>query len=214
MRIRLFFDVDGVLLDSFDKKGNFLWTKTIEDDLNIDLKAFEKHFFKKYFLDVITGKIDGKEALIKSNLENNYTDNIELLAEYWLSKDSLRRHMVFHTIKKIKKYNPDVRVYLATHQGKYRAKYLWENLKFKDYFDGMFTSSNLGALKDNPFFFKLIEKELKKHEEEHYILFDDTEENIKAAKIAGWHAYHVDKTIDIIRNPIISILSQKQQEAA
>lgn len=57
-----------------------------------------------------------------------------------------------------------------------------------------FVSSQVGHRKPGPRFFAVIERELSLESDQLLLVGDDLENDYRAARAAGWHAYHVDRT--------------------
>ena len=58
----IIFDVDGVLVNVFDDKGEFTWCKDIDKELGLSMEQINK-FFAKYWNQVVVGKLDTLKAL-------------------------------------------------------------------------------------------------------------------------------------------------------
>ena len=86
-----------------------------------------------------------------------------------------------------------IRVCLATNQQSYRADFMTNDLNYATFFDELFFSCQLGALKPDQRFFYLIQERLGVDPSE--ILFiDDQLKNVEAAQSLGMVAevYHYD----------------------
>lgn len=94
-------------------------------------------------------------------------------------------------IKKLKEQS--IRCFLATDQDKNRAKYLLNDMGFKDIFDKHFISYFIGYRKCCDEFWIYVLKELKKEFKEitadQIVYFDDIQNNIDTAKKLGIKAF-------------------------
>ena len=80
-----------------------------------------------------------------------------------------------------------IKVYLATDQEKYRTKYMRE-VMFPDQLDGMFVSCELGYLKKQPEYFRLVLDKLPGIDPKDVLFFDDSQDKIDSARAAGINA--------------------------
>jgi putative hydrolase of the HAD superfamily len=195
----IFFDVDGVLIKGYSATAGerLRWDAHLQRDLGIDPDVMKSVFFDRLFESVILGRKDLLKALADVLPEMGFEGLPQTLVDYWLEKDSVVNEETFDVIRQIKE-KPGARLFLATHQEKYRANHLWHTLGFKDHFEEIFFSGRMGVKKTDPEFFNLIEKELCLDEAE-CLLIDDNEAVCEAARNAGWKTI-LFKTVDDIRH--------------
>jgi putative hydrolase of the HAD superfamily len=198
--MHIFFDVDGVLLKGFP---DFLEARRWEKDLGIE-QGLSKHFFGLHWIDILKGKKDLKETLRECLPAIGFKGEPEQIIDAWFQCDSFINNELMQYIPKLK-FQENLKLYIATDQEHNRAKYLWENLGFRDTFDGIYYSAQLGARKKNPIFFQKINEELKLSDET-VVFFDDCHENIKTACMQGWEGYHYQKLSDFLENKHIEKL--------
>ncbi|MCB9965340.1 MAG: HAD-IA family hydrolase [Rhodospirillales bacterium] len=202
--LTIFFDLDGVLIDGFhsDPARRVRWDTTLKEDLGIDPDDLVSVFFQGSFLDVIVGKRDCLESLneILPDISDGSV-SAETLLEYWLRKDSKINTNVFDIIKKLSDH-PEVSLYIATNQEHYRARYLWEDLEFRNYFKDIYYSARLGCLKSNPAYFQAINQELGLTGQK-VLFFDDTRRNIEVAETEGWDGVVFQDVHDLAQHPDI-----------
>ena len=77
--------------------------------------------------------------------------------------------------------------YLGTNQERNRANYMKLEMGFLRLFDGVYASSDLGARKPNTDFYTRLQNEIKVSPEG-ILFWDDSLENVLAARDAGWNA--------------------------
>ncbi|MDB5478243.1 MAG: family hydrolase [Alphaproteobacteria bacterium] len=184
----IFFDVDGVLINGFSARSDHYrrrWDENLERDLGIVPQDMQNAFFERGFKDVILGKRDLLKALDDVLPEMHYRGMAQTLVDYWLKHDSEINTETMEIVKKLKA-RPGMRLFLATHQEKYRANHLWHELGFKEYFEEIYYSGRMGMSKTEHRFFDLIENELCLTERD-CLLIDDDPKVIEAATKAGWH---------------------------
>lgn len=206
----IFFDVDGVLINGFHSNPDLTnrWDKNIEADLGIRKEDLTEQFFKGPFMDVIIGQRDCLEALdeVLPEISGNVTS--QQLLDYWFQKDSVLNEDVMRTVRVLSE-SSHAELYIATNQEHYRAKYLWNDLGFKNYFKDIYYSARLGCFKENPDYFKQIIDE-QNLENRQVIFFDDTPKNIKVAQSYGWDGVVYNHIDDLNKHPVIeSILKER-----
>ena len=213
--MKIFFDVDGVLIDGWHAKPEFRrpWDATIEEDLGIDRTAFQEQFFgpcganRPVIHACIRGERDLKDALAATLPQVGYRGQVDTFMRYWFEKDSNINDTVMSSVKRLAGH-PDVELYLATGQEHYRAAYLWVELGFKDHFKDIFYSARLGHLKNAVEFYLAINRVLGIRPDERPLFFDDREESVTLARAAGWDACLFDTAADLLGHPrLMNLLS-------
>ena len=213
--MKIFFDVDGVLIDGWHAKPEFRrpWDATIEEDLGIDRDTFREKFFgpsganRAVIHACIRGERDLKEALAATLPGVGYAGPADAFMRYWFEKDSNINRDVMDAVKRLAR-NPDVELYLATGQEHYRAAYLWNELGFKEHFKDIFYSARLGHLKNALPFYLAINQALGIRSDERPLFFDDREDCVTLARAAGLDAYRFDTAADLLGHPgVIKLLS-------
>lgn len=190
----IIFDCDGVIFNSHDVDGKFLWSRNAKQDLGLDIIHFNK-IFSSSWLDVIKGKIETIEHLkLIFNDPYFYELNItpEIFIEYWLSNDHSINSEMLNLVKSIK-----FTCYLATNQERHRTKHILSSVG--KYFGDCFASYRIGYIKPEKEFYDYIQHALNLKSQE-LLLIDDTIENVEGAKQCGWHTYHYKNDIDHLKN--------------
>lgn len=186
----IIFDVDGVLFDSINSNGKFLWSSTVKEDLGLNSLHFQNIFSKNWNL-LATGKLSTIEYLdnvfsATLFLDLNLTSN--KFIEYWLAKDRFVNRQMINYVKTI-----EIPKYIATNQDSHRSKHI-KNL-VGQHFDEIFASYKIGHIKPEDQFYAYVEEQLKLSGDE--ILFiDDMVENVEAANRRGWLGYHYQNDFD------------------
>jgi putative hydrolase of the HAD superfamily len=80
-----------------------------------------------------------------------------------------------------------IEVHLATVQEHERARYLWDDLRFRDRFDGLHYAAQLGCSKPAAAFYKSIETRTGFQPSELFLI-DDRRVNVEGAIACGWRA--------------------------
>jgi len=185
--MKLFFDVDGVLIKGFSQNPllHYSWNETIDADLGIDREKLQKLFFQKRFDDVIIGKADLETEMAAFLSEINSTVKAKTVIAYWLEKDAIINEYVFDWIEN--SFLPKHNLYVATNQEKNRANYLWHGLKFCNVFSDIFYSADIGYSKNQPEFFLNVRNRTGFKPEE-CLIIDDSESVINTALACNWNA--------------------------
>ncbi len=183
----IFFDIDGVLIDGYHHNPKYrrMWSENIHHDLGITQDHLSQ-YFKIYFPDVIVGRADLHDTMTAHLTAAGHTIPTQTVIDYWLSHDAVINQKSWNMAAKWAA-QPNTTLYLATHQEKNRADYLWNKLNFKSTFKDMFYSGKMGLTKDNPAFFNAINDQLSIDlTQTRVIYWDDTPSCLASANAAGW----------------------------
>jgi HAD superfamily hydrolase (TIGR01509 family) len=190
----IIFDVDGVVFNSQDQSGSYIWLQSIEQDLGIT-KSHLQILFSPEWENVTKGQInliDYLKDVFSSTGFSRLNITPEKYIEYWLAKDNNLNHDMLELVKSLK-----VPSYLGTNQEFHRTRHIG-NLIGK-YFSGIFPSYKINYIKPDLEFFQYIENSLKLTPQE-LLLIDDCPKNIKGAKNKGWHVYHYKDNLNDLQN--------------
>jgi len=175
----ILFDADGVVITN---KFNF--SRQVERDYGIPLSKTIP-FFEGDFKPCMTGAADLKEELAKHVKDWGWKGTIDELLDYWFKCEHNISEKLVETIQKIRAKG--IKCYLATNQEKYRTTYLIEKMGFGNSFDGVFSSAHIGHKKPSEQYFTNIIDKLDLRPEE-IMFWDDSKENVDAAKKLGFDA--------------------------
>jgi putative hydrolase of the HAD superfamily len=175
-------DVDGVLLVHPDAAG---WSGHLERDLGVSADDLHRHFFDVHWGDIICGRANLRERLapVLEDIAPNVTCN--QLIDYWFSHDAHVNGDLLSELDVLR--SRGFKIHLATVQEHERARFLWENLKMRDHFDGLHYAADLGCAKPDLAFFQLIEQRARLLPNKIFFI-DDRIENVEGARKAGWSA--------------------------
>lgn len=180
----IIFDVDGVLMNSVDESGRFLWSKTAKQDLGLETTHF-KQIFSDEWTKATRGQIDTKDHLDRVFKELNIDITSNTFIDYWLSRDNHVDQDVLKFVDSLMHHN--ISLYIGTNQDKYRTTHIRK--VFPIHFKGIFSSSDIGFIKPEPGFYNHIEEALGLRPSD-ILLIDDTFENIEGAQSQGWKTHH------------------------
>jgi putative hydrolase of the HAD superfamily len=186
----IIFDVDGVIFKAHDKNGNYLWSRSIKEDLGLTSNHFSIIFSEKWE-GVIRGKINLGEHLHAIFQEKSFKDltiTPEQYIQYWLTHDHQVNKDILDLVKSLK-----IPCYLGTNQEALRTNHILGSVG--SYFKECFASYKIGFIKPEQGFFQHIQKALSLLPHE-LLLIDDTKNNILGAQNCGWHVYHYQNDIE------------------
>lgn len=178
----LMLDVDGVVIT-----GAAHWTRTLEADLGIAPDALRRHFFEKHWHKVIIGQAELEPCLALALAQMGCAVPAPDLIDYWFAMDAAINDALLSDLADLR--SKGVEVYLTTNQEHRRAAYLMETLDLQSHVDGIVYSAALGARKPDRAFFVEAARATGQPANGH-LLIDDTLDNIKGARKAGWDAHH------------------------
>lgn len=188
----LMVDVDGVVVHA--NAGD--WANTMEADLGFSKRAFQDHFFRPHWNDVVLGRAGLHERLAPVLAEHAPHLTSDQLAAYWFAKDAELDRALLADLATLRATG--VQLHLATIQEHERAAYLWTTLGLRDHFDAMHYAADVGWKKTDPEFYAVVEARtgLAGHD---LLLLDDTASNVAAARAAGWRGALWDGTASLSR---------------
>jgi putative hydrolase of the HAD superfamily len=172
----LLFDADGVLING--KK----FSAELEREYGISAKHTAP-FFTGKFNDCLIGKADLKKEISKHLAEWGWKRSAEDLLEYWFTVEHSLDHDLIEYIQELRRKG--ITCYIATNQEMYRAAYMLEKMGFRDAFDGVWASAHLGHKKPAEDFFKELLSNIGTTVKEQVLFWDDTKENVEAARNFG-----------------------------
>ena len=175
----IIWDADGVLFNTFDEYGKFLWSATIVDDLKIDI-AVLNHIFSASWNDVLRGTRDTRAHIVEALANSGSTVTPDDYITYWLEKDSSVNWEVATHLS-------PARDCIGTNQDPLRATRIAS--LFAPRFRKLFASSAIGFLKPEEGYYRFIEHALTLAPYQ-LCLIDDTVRNVEAARTFGWTAHH------------------------
>ena len=122
------------------------------------------------------------------------------MIRYWFEKDSNVNADVFKLVEQIRTCG-GASMFVATGQEHRRARYLWHDLGFSKWFDGIFWSAEIGYLKTDVRFFEAINRALGIDADDPPVFFDDQPAVIEVANSAGWDGTVFTSVNDIQEHP-------------
>jgi len=174
----ILFDTDGVVI-----KREKYFSQRLSDDFGIPTEKVMA-FFRNEFQNCTIGKADLKKELPKYFNVWKWEKSTEALLDYWFGSESDVNREIVKIIENLRGKN--IKCYLCTNNEKYRTEYLRDKLKLNKIFDAIFSSSEVGYLKENKNFWKVIYNNLPKLSKSDILVVDDDQKNIDSAKEFGF----------------------------
>lgn len=181
------FDADGVLCIGSP------FTSALKLEHGLDIKKLDS-FFAGPFRECISGARDLKAELATVLLELKWTGTVDDFLRFWFEREHVISPTALAGARQLRLQGH--RCHVGTNQEKYRAAYLWNEMGFKNDFERLFASCELGAAKPSPEFYVRVRDALGCAHSD-IVLIDDAEKNVHAARMAGWHAIHYRRTDDL-----------------
>ncbi len=175
-------DVDGVLIVHPDADG---WSVNLPRDLGISTAALRSVFFEPHWDDVVHGRATLRERLTPALAILSSSISYDCFTQYWFSNDAHVDERLLGELKLLRTLGSEV--HLATVQEHERANYLWNQLGFRDKFDGIHYAAALGSAKPATSFYRSVEIAVGLKPEAIFFI-DDKEANVAAARRCGWTA--------------------------
>ncbi len=176
----LLIDGDGVSVLSRLK-----FSENLKQDFGIDTDVTDE-FFKHDFNDCLTGHKDMQDYLPKYLKKWGLKHSFSEILDYWFKSEDSPNKPLLDYLQALRKQG--VVCCLATNQEKYRTRYVVESMKFKLYFDKIYSSCDMGVKKPDQRFFEIILKDYPNISKNQVMLWDDQLKNVEAAIDLGINA--------------------------
>lgn len=174
------FDLDGVLVIS-----EKIFSERLAEEYGVD-KESQLEFFNGRFLECLVGKADLKKEIKLYLKKWRWIGNVESMLDYWFSNEANVDGRLLALIRELRKKG--IKCYLATNQEKYRTSYIANEMGFSEIFDGIFSSSSVGYLKNRPQFFEYVLNQMTNVKSQEVLFVDDSQDNIEVAQRFGIQA--------------------------
>jgi HAD superfamily hydrolase (TIGR01509 family) len=177
----ILFDVDGLVI----KARKEFFSERLARKQGISDESVRK-FFMHDFKQCSFGKADLKEKITPFLEEWRWEESVDDLLVYWFESESSTDEKVLEAIKSFRE--KEIKCYIATRQEKYRFDYLLNTIGLAKYFDGAFSTCDIGFDKSDPKFYEYILDQISFKPSE-VLFFDDTPINIETALLVGIESY-------------------------
>lgn len=182
----LMVDVDGVIVRGRRGDGRH-WSTDLEADFGISPGLLHREFFALHWEPIVLGQASLRERLAPVLARIAPHVSPERLIDYWFATDAWLDQRLLDDLACAR--SSGLQVHLVTNQEHERVRYLLNDLRLGEQIDGCHYSAALGCRKPQAQFFEEVTRRVGFSPSD-LLLLDDAEENIAAAKAAGWHAMH------------------------
>jgi putative hydrolase of the HAD superfamily len=176
----LLLDIDGVILKSPEQRFSIRLAE--RQQLKIDQIT---PFFEGEYIDCLTGRSNLVNVLPEYMKVWGWTETMEDLLKFWFVPEAKINQKVIETISNLR--NQNIKVALASNKTEQHARFLLDDLGLKNIFDTFFMSYQVGYIKSDQQFFRKVTEQLGT-ETSRILFWDDDQENVNAAKLAGFDA--------------------------
>ncbi len=177
-------DVDGVLVRGRRGDGRH-WSTDLAADLSLDPTRLQREFFAVHWEAIVLGRAALREKLAPVLARIAPKISADRVIEYWFATDARLNERLLADLAAARA--DGLQVHLVTNQEHERARYLLRELRLGEAIDGCHYSAALGCRKPEARFFETVARRVEFAPAE-LLLIDDVEENVTAAKTAGWRA--------------------------
>jgi len=180
----ILFDNDGVVVPTIE-----MFSQRFSREYRIPADEITP-FFKGPFGDCMVGKADLKVVIKPYLKEWGWKKGVDALLQYWFKSEHLINTELVKEIHRLRRQG--VNCCLATNQEKYRLEYMLKEMGFKDIFDEVFCSAQLGFKKPSMEFFDGVYAGLARGltlKKEDVFYFDDEQKNVAAGNAFGFRSY-------------------------
>jgi putative hydrolase of the HAD superfamily len=180
----LMVDVDGVIVRGRRSDG-LHWSTDLEAALGLNPALLHRAFFAVEWEAIVLGQAALRDRLAAVLAAIAPTVSADRLIDYWFTTDARLDERLLADLAQAR--SGGLEVHLATNQEHERVHYLLNDLCLGAAIDGCHYSAALGCRKPEAPFFDAVTKRVGYAPAE-LLLIDDAEENVAAAKAAGWRA--------------------------
>lgn len=187
----ILFDLDGLIIIGNKK----LFSERLSEKENIPMEQISE-FFINDFRECSFGRADLKDKIAPYLIKWGYKDSIDNLLKFWFDSENNLNNKVLEIVQDLRSKN--IKCYIATRQEKYRKNYIWNDLKLRDEFDGIFCTCDIGYDKWQTEYWDSVLENLKLKPEE-VMFFCDNQKNVDRANSFGIKSYYYGG-IDSLKN--------------
>jgi len=140
-------------------------------------------FWLNEFKPCLIGKADLKEVVKPYLKKWQWPKSVDDFLDYWFQSENIIDQRMVKYIEELKKKG--VKCYLLINQEIYRTKYMENKMGFKQLFDRIFSSAEVGLKKPHAEFYDFVIKQLNGITKEEVLFWDDDQENVDGALAFG-----------------------------
>jgi putative hydrolase of the HAD superfamily len=192
------FDADGVLQFAGERfyerfEQRYGWSAERLHDF------FHHLFYERPDYDSgLTGDGDLPAVIGATRADWGWTGPVEEFIRDWFTLGAVPDPEAMALVATLRRHG--VRCALASNQNLPRARYMDDELGYRELFDARFYSADIGVAKPEPAYFRTVLAALDT-DPDRVLFIDDTEPNVDAARACGLHAEH-HRTGDRLRDTL------------
>ena len=179
----ILFDADGVVINSELFSIQYQKQFGISNDKMLP-------FFKGIFQDCLVNKADLKKVVLPYLKNWKWTGTVDEFLQFWFKAEHHIDKKMIELIKTLQ--NRGIKCYLATNQEKYRTEYMKNKMGFKNIFDHIFSSVEIGFKKPEREFYEFIFNWINKMGDvakDEIFYTDDSQKSIDMATAFGINSH-------------------------
>lgn len=195
----ILFDADGVIINSEIFSVQYQKRFGVTNDEMLP-------FFMGIFQDCLTGKADLKEVITPYLKNWKWAGTVDDFLQFWFKAEHHIDEKMIDLVKVLQSKN--IKCHLATNQEGYRTEYMKNTMGFKDIFDHIFSSAEIGYKKPDREFYQFIFNWINKTEstaKEEIFYIDDSQKAIDAANSFGING-HFYASFDDFTNQVNTLI--------
>jgi putative hydrolase of the HAD superfamily len=172
------FDTDGMVVHR-----EMRFSQRFSEEFKIPLEKINP-FFENEFKPCLVGKADLKKELAKYLPVWNWNKSVDELLQYWFESEKEVDKKMLASAQSLRASG--IKCFLSTNNEKYRTDYLLSNLGLKNSFDGIFSSSEIGFMKQDKEFWLAVHNKLGNPDKKSVLCWDNEERKLEAAEDFGF----------------------------
>ena len=181
-------DFDGVLNANI-QQGVFAWSRDFERDLGLSLQSFSSYLFGGRFQKAMVGQACLVDLVAEWAAANGADGRAPEILDYWFTRDALPDDRTLAFFEPLSARG--LRHVMATNNEVHRTSFIEEAMGLGARMERIFAAGRMCFAKPDAAYFRHIEDELGLAPQA-FLLVDDLEENVAAARQCGWQAFHFD----------------------
>lgn len=178
---------EGVL-NKKPPRSHFNWLKQLVGDPRMSWHKYTQGVFSDLVKEIMVGKLNLMRPLELWAHLVRYPGDLEQLLQQWFKEDARPDGDVLAMVDRLKQAR--IKQILVTNNEPLRTKYIENCMGFDQHLDEIFASGRMGVAKPDQGFYRFVTESLEVPPD-HMLLIDSHEENVEAARDAGWKAVHL-----------------------
>jgi putative hydrolase of the HAD superfamily len=187
---RLLFDLDGVVIRSRGRDGTFLWQADLQARLGVGPAVTAALFRQPGWNEILCGRERFRDHVQTVFAAARVACSPDEFIAFWLANDLHWHTGVLEIAERLKASGHQL--FVATNQEALRSAHIRAQPAVTRLFDEVFASADLGVCKPSAEFFAEVRRRLPLSSDVACIVVDDGQQNVDAARAAGWRGIRFD----------------------